>query len=213
MKKHTLREDLRKATREIHTQAEAHPLMQTLLAECPRAADYILYLDRMHAYYEALESGLQSAQNRMPALEPFGNPSLRRAPALEQDRSFFRRLHSVSPRPSPAAEALRKHLTQLCRDRPVFLAAHAYVRYFGDLAGGQILQNRIRKAFALTGEDGLRFYLFGNLPGAATLRASMSAALDRLPIRTEAHPAFQEETCNAFLWNLQLFDEVLEDWI
>lgn len=40
------------------------------------------------------------------------------------------------------------------------LLAHAYVRYLGDLSGGQIIGARLRKAYGLDGLDGRRFYYF-----------------------------------------------------
>jgi len=43
--------------------------------------------------------------------------------------------------------------------------AHAYVRYLGDLSGGQIIRQRITKAYALDRDDGrgIAFYRFGTL--------------------------------------------------
>ena len=38
--------------------------------------------------------------------------------------------------------------------------AHAYVRYLGDLSGGQYIAARLRKAFDLEREEGLLFYKF-----------------------------------------------------
>lgn len=40
------------------------------------------------------------------------------------------------------------------------LLAHAYVRYLGDLSGGQIIGNKLRKAYNLPTLDGRRFYFF-----------------------------------------------------
>jgi len=46
----------------------------------------------------------------------------------------------------------------------VYLAAHAYVRYLGDLSGGQIIRRRIIKAYDLYEDgDGLAFYNFRTL--------------------------------------------------
>lgn len=46
----------------------------------------------------------------------------------------------------------------------VALAAHAYVRYLGDLSGGQIIKRRIIKAYGLYEDgDGLAFYNFRTL--------------------------------------------------
>lgn len=40
------------------------------------------------------------------------------------------------------------------------LLAHAYVRYLGDLSGGQIIGAKLRRAYGLDGLDGRRFYFF-----------------------------------------------------
>lgn len=50
---------------------------------------------------------------------------------------------------------------------PAGLLAHAYVRYLGDLSGGQFLRRRIAKAYGLDeeGEAGVEFYDFGSLDG------------------------------------------------
>jgi heme oxygenase len=40
------------------------------------------------------------------------------------------------------------------------LLAHAYVRYLGDLSGGQIIGGRIKRAYGLKGKEGTAFYDF-----------------------------------------------------
>lgn len=40
------------------------------------------------------------------------------------------------------------------------MLAHAYVRYLGDLSGGQVIGARIKKAYGLNGQDGTAFYRF-----------------------------------------------------
>lgn len=51
---------------------------------------------------------------------------------------------------------------------PSRLLAHAYVRYLGDLSGGQIIQRRIAKAYNLDPDrgDGTRLYEFKKLGGS-----------------------------------------------
>lgn len=71
---------------------------------------------------------------------------------------------------------------------PMFLLAHAYVRYMGpsvapsvptdnagDLSGGQLIREAVSKAYGLT-DDGRRFYDFGTLEagGDASEPAQMS---------------------------------------
>ena len=70
--------------------------------------------------------------------------------------------------PKPIQEYLQR-LAYLGRpeasnEEVVYLAAHAYVRYLGDLSGGQIIRRRIIKAYDLYEDgDGLAFYNFRTL--------------------------------------------------
>lgn len=53
---------------------------------------------------------------------------------------------------------------------PTRLLAHAYVRYLGDLSGGQIIRRRIANAYNLDAdrEDGIRLYHFKKLDSSET---------------------------------------------
>jgi heme oxygenase len=56
---------------------------------------------------------------------------------------------------------------------PSRLLAHAYVRYLGDMSGGQFIRRRIAKAYNLDPErgDGIRFYDFNKLGGSESANA------------------------------------------
>lgn len=60
------------------------------------------------------------------------------------------------------------------------LLSHAYVRYLGDLSGGQYIRRRVAKAYELpdTGE-GVRFYIFKNSDGEGSGEAG-KADMQRL---------------------------------
>ena len=45
------------------------------------------------------------------------------------------------------------------------LLAHAYVRYLGDLSGGQFIRRKLAKTYGLEDGAGLTFYEFGKLGG------------------------------------------------
>lgn len=53
---------------------------------------------------------------------------------------------------------------------PSLLLAHAYVRYLGDLSGGQTIRRQVAKAYAIDAEDGsgVKFYEFKNFEGTRT---------------------------------------------
>ncbi|KAI5453835.1 hypothetical protein NCC49_005645 [Naganishia albida] len=73
--------------------------------------------------------------------------------------------------PPDAITQFASHLTEISATRPALLLAHAYVRYLGDLSGGQIVRSRIRRVYTLDppntsdtapehAQDGTQFYEF-----------------------------------------------------
>jgi heme oxygenase (biliverdin-producing, ferredoxin) len=74
----------------------------------------------------------------------------------------------VSPAPKQLADYVL-HLQELSESEdPSALLAHAYVRYLGDLSGGQVIRRRVVKAYGLDAESGLglSFYSFKQLGGS-----------------------------------------------
>jgi len=51
-------------------------------------------------------------------------------------------------------------IVDLSTSNPELLLAHAYVRYFGDLSGGQIIAAKVKKMYSLPGDKGTEFYEF-----------------------------------------------------
>jgi heme oxygenase len=99
-------------------------------------------------------------------------------------------------------------LESLDRDRPALLAAHAYVRYLGDLSGGQMLDRVVRGALGLSGEDGARFFAFGDGARVATAKQSLREALDTLPLGADDADAVVDEAGRAFERHLAMFEEL-----
>ena len=48
------------------------------------------------------------------------------------------------------------------------LLAHAYVRYLGDLSGGQFIKRQLAKVYELEDGEGLSFYEFKQLGGTGS---------------------------------------------
>lgn len=72
--------------------------------------------------------------------------------------AYVDRIRELAAPPTPGAPAAAG---------PGRLLAHSYVRYLGDLAGGQVIRRRIAKAYGLKeGAGGVEFYRFGSLDGA-----------------------------------------------
>lgn len=163
----TLSLRLREGTRTLHTQAERAGLMPALLRGTLPRERYVALVAQLEAIYAALEAGLA----RPGALAV--DPRLHRRDALRAD------LAQLSGGAVPALLApARAYAAALEALPPPLLAAHAYVRYLGDLAGGQVLARIVGRAYGL-GDEGLRFYAFDGDP--ARLGAALRAQLDALP--------------------------------
>ena len=119
-----------------------------------------------------LESGLD-AHSTNPVLKPTYQPTLlARAPHLAADIAYllgtpnwqshpvFLELQIDTPAPLSAYVSRIRTLSASNASAPLLLA-HGYVRYLGDLSGGQVIKRGLMKAYDLpeTGE-GVRFYEF-----------------------------------------------------
>jgi len=84
------------------------------------------------------------------------DPSLNRAASLEQDLEFFAGKEWKAIPVVQSAADYADHLTALGQSMPRGLVAHAYVRYLGDLSGGQPmdrLEERCRELLLMLFRD------------------------------------------------------------
>lgn len=202
---------LKEATRDLHRQAERSGLMADLLQGRMSRQAYCLLLRGLQPVYAALESGLDVHRDD-PNLRRLWQPSLRRLPALEQDLAHFAAGHDwrrAWPEPASAsAYALR--LTELAQSAPALLIAHAYLRYLGDLHGGQMLACRVGKHFALQGGKGTALYAFaeGDLQALERLKQDFRTGLDAMEFTSEQTDAIVAEACEGFRLHGRMFEEI-----
>lgn len=201
---------LRAATKELHTVVERAGVMQPLLrGQLPRT-DYLRLLRNLHPIYHALETGLaQHAAH--PQLRPLLQPSLQRQHALAQDLDDLYGpgwTHRLTT--EPAAAAYATHLQELSATRPALLAAHVYVRYLGDLNGGQMLSRIVAKGLGLAPGAGLSFYDFGPADQVAGLGQGLRQALDQIAPDEAAATALVDEACSAFGRHRDLFEQLAQ---
>ena len=199
---------LREGTRALHGATERAGVMPALLRGTLPALPFHRMQRNLHAVYQALEAALQR-HARHPVLAPLALAQLARGPALAADLDS---LHgpgwSGTLALVPAAQAYVERLQHLDRTDPPRLAAHAYVRYLGDLSGGQTLRRLVQKAYALEGDRGTRFYDFGPPERVAALVREFRAVLDALPLDDAAQQALVDEACWAFEQHVRLFTEL-----
>lgn len=199
---------LKAETRSLHTLAERSGVMADLMQGRLSLPRYCALLRNLQAIYAALEAGLDDH----PADARLWRPELRRLPALEGDLD---QLHHGDWRADTplvaAAHAYVARLSTLAVTNPGLLLAHAYLRYLGDLHGGQILARLIQRQFALPAAGrgaGTAFYAFGEPALVEQLKLDFRAGLDALPLQPDEADAFVAEACEAFRLHQALFDEL-----
>ncbi len=205
---------MREGSRPEHTAAEETGFMQSLLHGTADRADYVRYLAALARIYETLEQALSNAQEPDALVR---DPRLYRFPALQDDLEFFTGSRdaesSLAAAPEKLQEAIREYqdaIRAAAGQREGLLIAHAYVRYFGDLSGGQILANRIAERFSLNDDTqrGLQFYQFPQIPDTTAFKADYRRRLDALPLSDAQTQRLVEETRLAFRHNIAIFERL-----
>ncbi|MFI8216746.1 heme oxygenase (biliverdin-producing) [Streptomyces sp. NPDC085932] len=173
---------IRTASREQHEEVRASTFLSDLLGHKLGVDAFARYTEQLWFVYQALESAARRLAGD-PVAGPFVRPELFRTAALEQDLEYLRGpgwRSAVSALPATLEYAGR--ITECARDWPAGYVAHHYTRYLGDLSGGQIIRDTAEKTwgFAKKG-DGVRFYVFEEIPNPAAFKRAYWELLDAVP--------------------------------
>ena len=199
---------LKAETRDLQSQAERSGIMRTLLYRRVERAAYCRLLRNLHEIYAGLEAGLE-LHARLSHLAPIVFRALFRAGHLESDlRQLAGGSWATSYRVTPAAIAYRHRLEELAQSRPALLAAHAFVRYLGDLGSGQVVHQLVAEQLSL-GDNALRFYQFGSAQDVDLLVAHFRAGLDAIPVSVADEEAIVEEARQALRRHIEIYTELV----
>ncbi|MUM19358.1 biliverdin-producing heme oxygenase [Mycobacterium sp. CBMA271] len=192
---------MRDGSRAEHDAAEQSPFVSELLSGRVNAQGYVDYLLRLRVVYAALEEAVRTRRDD-PLIAAVYDPALERRDALDADLEHWapginRQVNSV------AAQAYRDRMSGA--DWSGALLAHHYVRYLGDLSGGQAIGRILDRAFGLDGA-GLSFYEFPMRP--KPYKDAYRARLDGLGLDARENARVVDEVRVAFGLNQALFDEL-----
>jgi heme oxygenase len=194
--KEKLSVQLREQTATRHQAAEGASILTLLFAKKLEQDRYRNYLRSLHYIYTALESGLQQERSKSdPFLSLINFPELFRVSALEADLLHF---GGAQWKSLPVANAAKRHgdrITQLFEKEPHRVPAHAYVRYLGDLSGGQMIGKVVAESY---GEEGTAFYKFEKITSPGAMKQRFRDALDSLPLNDVQRKEVIDEACVAF---------------
>src|ERR1700742_4490548 len=160
-------ERIKAASWTAHRHAEESTFVHALLAGELSRADYARMVAQHYFVYDALEAGaLVMAEDAIAGT--FVHPALARVPALAPDLAFL-----VGPdwraeiTPTAATAEYCARLREIVTTWPGGFVAHHYVRYMGDLSGGQVIRRVVQRTYALEDNEGAAFYVFDDIEDRA----------------------------------------------
>ena len=195
---------LREGTKKSHTLAENTAYMKCFLKGVVKKEPFRKLLSNLYFVYSALEAALLIHRHH-PIVSAVYFPQLDRQAHLAEDLAYYygnnwRELITLSE----TGRDYVAHLHKIADTEPALLVAHAYVRYLGDLSGGQALKNIVRSALELSSNLGTRFYEFDAFPSIGSIREFKSQyrdALNSLPVDEELAAKIVAEANYAFSLN------------
>jgi len=203
-----LAERLKLATARLHRRVERSAFMASLLRGEVRHVAYVGLLRNLHAIYGALEHALARHATH-PVIAPVVLPALFRSEVLAADLALL----DVEPEKvrAPLCGATQRYMERLewlDGNAPELLVAHAYVRYLGDLNGGQVLRRMVSRGMGLRGDAGTRFYDFGDEQHRQHLTRTFRDGLQAAGALSTQPSAIVDEAVSAFERHAALFDEL-----
>ena len=191
---------LHDSTMVAHEQAENAPFITRLMSGEGTPDGLVALLRQSLPVYEALEDACRRVGSD-PRLAAILDPRLERTAALHADLEA----HRVEGRSCdvlvPAAEMYAAEL-RACASDPAALIGHHYVRYLGDLSGGQIIKTMVRRHYGL--EEGLSFYEF-DIAKPKVYKDGYRAALDALALSEADRASALAAATRAFELNHRIF--------
>ncbi|WP_328401314.1 biliverdin-producing heme oxygenase [Streptomyces sp. NBC_00390] len=200
---------IRVASHEQHTEAETSPFMGDLLGGRLGVEAYARYTEQLWFVYRALEEAAGALRDD-PVAGPFIRPELMRTAELERDLAHLRGADwRAGLTALPATDAYAARITECAHHWPAGYVAHHYTRYLGDLSGGQIIRDTAEKTwgFARKG-DGVRFYVFEQIPNPAAFKRGYRELLDAVNADDLQKQRIVDECKRAFGLNGAIFREL-----
>jgi heme oxygenase (biliverdin-producing, ferredoxin) len=201
-----LSDEIREFTSALHLQAERSGVVADILRKKADRKSYAMLLRNLLPAYRAMETAL----DRHPGcavLRAFAQPALYRSARLEADlvaihgHSWKRDLVLL-----PAGERYADRISSVADDG-ARLTGHAYVRYFGDLSGGQILKNLLGRTLKLP-TGALTFYEFPEIPDVGAFKDGMRDRMNAEVVRLEDRDAILDEAVRAFQHNIDVSEAI-----
>ncbi|MEU8239488.1 biliverdin-producing heme oxygenase [Actinoplanes missouriensis] len=202
---------IRRATMVEHREAETRTFISRLMAGTIPVAGFTELTAQYLVIYRELEAAAQAMRDD-PVAGAFADPALFRVPALEADLAH---LHGAGWEsevvPVEATQRYARRLREKCRTSPAHFVAHHYVRYLGDLSGGQLIARTLAEKYGLPAAA-THFYRFDQIPDAKAYKTAYRQRLDALDLPEEQLEVVLAEAQLAFGFNGAIFTQLGTAW-
>jgi heme oxygenase len=198
---------LRSETGAAHAAAESSLVVRQIMAGTIERFEYCRMMVNLHAIYQKLEQQLEAHKSNA-SIQHVADARLARAAAIDRDLTHLigERWNQIVALEAATSSYL-KRLELIGANQPERLVAHSYVRYMGDLSGGQIISRAVRPVLGADADQALHFYHFGSKAQVAEMKARFRDGLDRIESEAEAN-AIVEEALLAFGAAQNLFEQL-----
>ncbi|MFD4466883.1 heme oxygenase (biliverdin-producing) [Rhodococcus sp. NPDC058505] len=205
-----LAERIKAETDAAHRRTEQSRFVGDLLGGKLNAAAHAALIAQTYLVYRTLEEAGRAHADH-PVVAPFLGDELLRTEALEADLEFLLGANwrdEISA--TPATQRYIDRLNEVAFSWPAGFVAHHYIRYLGDLSGGQIIRRMLERAYGYT-TDGLRFYIFDQIEKPKVYKDEYRAKLDDAPLSAEDQQRLIDEVNLAYELNGALFADLEAD--
>lgn len=199
---------LREHTAHAHEQAEGSTFMADLLEGNLDAAAYAALSAQLWFVYSALEQATRTVRNTDLA-QPFAQPALERRKRIEHDlTTLLGQDWQDNIQLLPATARYMTRLAEIATPEHAHLViAHHYVRYLGDLSGGQVIARMMHNHYNIS-EDALTFYDFSAVGRLPHFRTEYRTNLDNLALTSTQREELLNEAAVAFACNSAVFADL-----
>jgi heme oxygenase len=196
-------------TRALHLEAEKTGIVREILRGKASRSGYALLLRNLLPVYQRLEEGLE-AYRGTPGLGLIAKPALYRSAAISSDLSQVCGNEWSTALPVlSSAERYVDTVALAAQTGGHGLIAHSYVRYMGDLNGGQILKRLLARSLNLTPAM-LSFYDFPSIADLNAFKGEYRNCLEEAGLQVLDAETVVEESAEAFRLNIALSREIEE---
>ncbi|KAK3821084.1 MAG: heme oxygenase-domain-containing protein [Benniella sp.] len=205
---------LKEDTKHLHTQGLRSKFMRQFFKGEISPTTYGRFLISLYHIYSNLERALDHYKDHQQLSLLYFPKELSRTALLERDLEFYNgpdwreMLTPTSPAQQAYINAIQRCATS---PTPELLAAHAYIRYLGDLSGGQILAKRLQKFNDIPEGQGVSFYQFDAIEDTDAFKDVFRKRLNMMEISDELQQQIVDEVKETYHKTFAIFSEFDDD--